>query len=338
MAERLPFCARLRIAMLAAIGCLASLPGGSANAQDAAAGYPSRTITWVIPYPPGGPPDVLARIFAVPMAATLGQSIVIENRAGASTAIGTMSVVRAPPDGHTILAAGVTQSIAQLVLRSPGFDPFRDLKSMGIMARAMQVLAVSNALPAKTMQELVALARSNPESIKVAHSGVGVPTHLTPIAFMEATGTRLPLVLYRGIAQGVSDVVGGHVSMVVTGASITAQLHDEGKLRILGVTGEQRTPSLPKVPTLDESGVRLKAMRKGNWFGYAAPAGTPDAIIAKFNTAVAAAARDPEIIAKLVKLDMTVSFEGPEVMAALMREEHDYWRDTFKEFGIKPAG
>lgn len=315
---------------------LAMLPTVALHAQAPAA-FPSRTITWVVPYPPGGPPDLIARVFAVPMAQTLGQSIVIENRAGGSTAIGTLAVVRSPPDGHTILAAGVTQSIAPHVLKAPGFDPLKDLKAMGIMARAMQVLAVSNALPVKTVQELVALARSDPQSIKIAHSGVGVPTHLTPLAFMEATGTRLPLVFYRGIAQGVSDLVGGHVSMLVTGASITAQLHDEGKLRILGVTGEKRIASLPNVPTLDESGVRLKAMRAGNWFGNAAPANTPDAAIEKFNAALALAARDPALIAQLAKLDIDVVIESANAMTKLMQEEHDYWRDTFKAFGVNPT-
>ena len=307
------------------------------TATHPAADYPSRTITWIVPYPPGGPPDVVVRLFAVPMAKTLGQPIVIENRPGASTAIATTIVARSDPDGHTLLAAGVTQSIAPLVLKSPGFDPFKDLKPVGIMARAKQILAVSPSLPVKTMQELVALARSNPDAIKIAHSGVGVPTHLTPLAFMEATNTRMPLVFYRGIAQAVSDVVAGHVQLVVTGASITSQLHDEGRLRILGVTGEQRTPSLPKVPTFDESGVHLKAMRKGNWFGTAAPGGTPDAVIAKFNAAAALAARDPSIVTQLAKLDMTVSDEGPAEMARLMRDEFDYWSRTFKTFGVNPT-
>src|SRR5262249_27029359 len=156
-----------------------------------------------------------------------------------------------------------------------------------------QVLAVSPSLPATTLQELVTLAKANPDSIRIAHSGVGVPPHLTAIAFMEATGTKLPLVLYRGIAQGVSDVVGGHVTMVFTGASVTSSLAEEGKLRILSVTGEKRLPTLPNVPTLDEGGVRLKAMRGGNWFGNAAPAGTPDAIIRKLNAAIELAGRDP---------------------------------------------
>lgn len=205
------------------------------------------------------------------------------------------------------------------------------------MARAMQVLAVSTSLPAKTLQELVALAKVQPDAIKIAHSGVGVPPHLTAVAFMEATGTKLPLVLYRGIAQAVSDVVGGHVTMVFTGASVTSSLAADGKLRILGVTGEKRLPSLPDVPTLDEGGVRLKAMRKGNWFGNAAPAGTPDGIIEKFNAAVALAGRDPGIVAQLAKLDVEVDTTGPAVMATLMRDEHDYWRDTFKSLGVNPA-
>ena len=323
------------------LASLASLigggPSGPALAQSPETGYPSRTITWFVPYPPGGPPDVIARVFAPAMSKTLGQPIVIENRPGASTAIATVAVVRSAPDGYTILSADIAQSVAPHILKSPGFDPLKDLKPIGVTTRAMQTMAVSPAFPAKTAGELVKHAKEKPGSIKVAHSGIGVPPHLTAVAFMEATVTDLSLVLYRGIAQGMSDVVGGHVDMLFTGSALTGNLHKDGKLRILGVTGSKRLASLPDVPTLEEGGVKLKAMQDGNWFGLAAPAGTPDAVIAKINAAVVSAGKDPGIVDHLAKLDISVDTTPPDVMAGMMKAEHDYWRETFKAFGVKPA-
>ena len=307
----------------------------SSHAQDGA--FPSRTITWLVPYPPGGPPDVIARVFAGGMSKALGQPIVIENRPGASTAIATVALTRSQPDGYTILSTDIAQSVAPHILKKPGFDPLVDLKPIGVTTRAMQTLAVSPNFPARTAAELVALAKEKPGTVKVAHSGVGVPPHLTAVAFMEATGAPLSLVLYRGIAQGMSDVVGGHVDMLFTGSALTGNLAKEGKLRILGVTGTKRLASLPDVPTLEEAGVKLKAMQDGNWFGIAAPAGTPDAVIAKLNAAMFAAGKDPEIVEHLGKLDITVDTTAPEVMGQMMRVEHDYWRETFKAFGVKPA-
>jgi tripartite-type tricarboxylate transporter receptor subunit TctC len=270
------------------------------------------------------------------MTKSLGQSIVIENRPGASTAVGTLAVVRSRPDGHTILAADIAQAVAPLILKRPGFDPLKDLKPVGVTSRAMQTLAVTAKFPAMTVGDLVKLAKEKPDTVKVAHSGVGVPPHLTAIAFMEATGVKLSLVLYRGIAQGLNDVVGGHVDMLFTGSALTGNLAREGKLRILGVTGTKRLASLPDIPTLEEGGVKLKAMQEGNWFGIAAPAGTPDAIIAKLNAAVVAAGKEPAIVAHLDKLDIRVDTTSPDELGRLMKAEYDYWRETFKLFGVTP--
>ncbi len=323
---------RVGAAIFVAIASLVS--PAQAQSPDA---YPSRTITWIVPYPPGGPPDVIARVFAPAMSKTLGQPIVIENRPGASTAIATTAVVRSAPDGYTILSADIAQAVAPHILKSPGFDPLKDLKPVGITTRAMQTLAVSPNFPAKTLADLVKLAKDKPDTIKVAHPGIGVPPHLTAVAFMQATDTRLSLVLYRGIAQGLNDLVGGHVDMLFTGSALTGNLHRSGRIRILGVTGTKRLVSLPEVPTLEEGGVKLKAMQEGNWFGIAVPAGTPDGVIAKLNAAIVAAGKDAGIVDHLAKLDIDVAASPPETMGKMLREEHDYWRETFRTFGVKPA-
>ena len=303
-------------------------------AQDDAAGFPSRTITMIVPYPPGGPPDVVARIFAAPMAQELGRPIVIENKPGASSSLASIALARAAPDGHTIMVADISQSVAPYILKSPGFDPIRDFKPIGLTTRSMQSLLVSPTVPARTICELIKLAQTMPDELKIAHSGIGGPPYLTAVAFMQAANIKLSLLYYRGIAQGVTDVIGGHVAMLFTGPSLTAELHNAGKARVLAVTGSKRLAVMPDVPTLEESGVEMRAMRNGYAFGFVAPANTPDAIIARLNSAVHKVARNPAIVASLARLEISPATSTPEAFGKIIREDHDYWRDMLKSLGV----
>ena len=320
------------------LGCAVCLPMAipmalavtTARAQD----YPSRTITLLVPNPPGGPPDVIARIFAASMAKDLGKPIVIENKPGASSSLASIALARAAPDGHTIMTADISQSVAPHILKSPGFDPIKDFQPISLTTRAMQTLIVSPTLPARSIAELVELARAKPDELKIAHSGVGGPPYLAAVAFMQAANIKLSLLYYRGIAQGVSDVVGGHVAMLFTGASLTAELHKAGKARVVAVTGPKRLAVLPEVPTLDETGITMKAMQNGNWFGLVAPAGTPATIIIRLNTAVRNAGRDPEVVASLARLDISVDTGTPAALGKIIRDDYEYWRDTLKAMGV----
>ena len=307
--------------------------GAQNGAPDATASYPSRTITLIVPYPPGGPPDVVARILATPMAQDLGRPIVIENKPGASSSLASVALARAAPDGHTIMVADISQAVAPHILKSPGFDPIKDFKPIGLTTRSMQTLVVSPSLPG-TISDLIKMAKDKPDDLKIAHSGIGGPPYLAAVAFMQAADIKLPLVYYRGIAQGVNDVVGGHVAMLFTGASLTAELHKAGKARVVAVTGPRRLAVLPDVPTMEESGIRMRAMRDGYAFGLVAPAGTPDAIIARINASVHKLARDADVVASLARLEISVDTGTPEAFGKIMRDDYDYWRDMLKALGV----
>lgn len=304
----------------------------TAQAQEP---FPSRSITLIVPFPPGGPPDVVVRVFGPQMAIELGKPVVIENKPGGNTAIAAVLVARAAPDGHTILASDISQAIAPHIMKNPGFDPIKDLKPIGLTTRSMQSLLVANNVPAKNIKELVALAKQKPDELKIAHSGFGGPPYLAAVAFMEAAGIKLSPLYYRGIAQGTTDVLGGHVAMLFTGPSLTAELHKAGKARVFAVTGPKRLAVMPDVPTMEESGIHFKAMKNGYAFGFTAPAGTPDAIIAKLNEAVHKAARNPELVAALAKLEINVETSTPEAYGKIIRDDHDYWRDMLKSLGIE---
>ena len=323
------------LAWLAALLAAATAPAGAQTPEPATA-YPSRNIMLVVPYAAAGPPDIVARILAVPMAAELGKPVVVENRPGASSAIAASQVARAAPDGYTIMAADISQAVAPFIMKSPGFDPIKDFKPIGITARSAQTIPVRSALPVKTIGDLVKLAKEKPGDIKVAHSGIGSPPYLGALAFVQATGIQLSFVHYRGIAQGVTDIVGGHVDMAFTAAGLTANLAKDGKLRVVAVTGNRRLPLLPDVPTLEEGGIRLPAMGDGNWYGLVAPAGTPDAIVARLNAAVRKATSDKEALASLTKIDFVVTSGSPEEFGKVIRTEYEFWRGALSSAGVKP--
>lgn len=321
--------ARLTVAFAAVLPALV-LP---VLAQD----YPSRSITMIVPWPPGGPPDVVARVLGPAMSQLLGKPIVLENKPGANTALAAVAVVKSAPDGHTVLFSDISQSIAPHLMKAPGYDPLKDLKPVGLHTRSMQSLLVANNVPARTVGELVKLAKDKPGELKIAHSGFGGPPYLAVAAFMEAAGINLTPVYYRGIAQGVTDVIGGHVAMLFTGPSLTGELHKAGKARVFAVTGPKRLAIMPDVPTMEESGVAFKAMRNGYAFGFAVPSATPDAIVARLNAAMRQAGQKPEVVAALAKLEIEVSTGSPEEHGKVIRFDHDYWRDMLKSLGVKAA-
>ena len=265
--------------------------------------YPSRNILMLVPFPPGGPPDVIARVLAAPMGEALGRTIVVENRPGASTSLASQAVARAAADGYTIMATDMSIAVVPHILAKPGFDPLKDFRHLGRTALTVLTVVVTPGLPVKTTQELVALSKAKPGEIKIAHTGIGTPPHLGAVAFIQATGAELLQVPYRGAALAIGDVVGGHISMLTTAPSTAIQLAKDGKVRMLGLTGSKRLTALPDIPTLKESGYNLTSLDEGIWFGMSAPASTPDAIVAKLNAAMQKATQDPKAIATLAQSD-----------------------------------
>lgn len=315
---------------------LGGMPGAALAQGDPATAYPSRNILLIVPFAAGGPPDVIARVVGQSMGETLGRSIVVENRPGASTSIGTVAVTRAAPDGYTLLASSLAMVVVPSVLAKPGFDPITDLKPVGMTGVSPQTLVIDRTLPIRTPEELVAYARQNPTGIKAAHTGVGTSTHLGLLALMQAGRFETLMVPYRGAAPAISDIVAGHISLLMTAPSTSVNLALEGKVRMLGVTGLKRLSALPDVPTLQERGLHLASLDDGVWFGISAPAGTPDAIVDKLNGAIRKALADPGVAEVLAKNDTTISPSTPQEYGKLIALQATVWREVMRKAGIRP--
>lgn len=308
----------------------------AAVAQASVASYPSRNILLLVPFPPGGPPDVINRIISQRWGEELGRPVVIENRPGASTAIASQAVARAAPDGYTLLATDVSISVVPHILANPGFEPLKDLIPIAPTARTALTLVVKLSLPANTAPELVALAKQKPGEITVGHTGVGTPPHLGAVSFLQATRTTMLLVPYRGAALALNDVVAGHMSMLVTGPSTSIALTREGKIRMLGVTGAKRISSMPDVPTFRENGIEMPGLDDGVWFGVTAPAGMPAEIVARLNQTLNKALQHADVREKLAKIDVTTTGGTPEDFGRQIATQLPYWREAMRAAGVTP--
>lgn len=298
--------------------------------------FPNRNITWIVGFPPGGPPDLVARNVAPGLQEILGRPVVIENRTGASGAIAATAVARAAPDGHTIGSYDIAVIVAPLIIATPGFDPAKDFRPIVPLAKTPVTLVVHAAMPVKSVKEFVDLARQKPGEIKIAHSGFGAPPHLGAAAFLQATKTDMLLVPYRGSAPAVQDVVAGHVSALFTGPSTAMDLARSSKVTMLGVTGPTRLKSMPDVPTFRESGVTIESFDDGQWFGIMAPAGTPDAIVARINAAANEVIRRPDVIERFAKIEFSTMGGTPQDMTRIGQSQMAFWRETMKTAGVKP--
>ena len=324
------------IALRTALGLVALCAGAPAQAQENAATYPSRTITFLVGFAAGGPTDVIARAVAAPLSEELGKPVLIENRPGGGGSMAALALSRAAPDGYTLGSFDVAMVVGPNIVAGATYDPIKDFRPIVLSARTPLSFVAANAVPAKTVGEVIALAKAKPDDLKLAHSGVGSPPHLGAVAFLQATGTKMVLVPYRGAAPAIQDIVAGHVGLLFTAPSTSIALGRDGKVRILGVTGHQRMKSMPEVPTLRESGVDMGALDANQWFGIAAPAGTPDYVVTRINAAVNKVLKDPALQEKIGKLEFTVAGGTPEEAVALGRSQAEFWQKTLATIGIKP--
>lgn len=330
------WCRNLSVTAVATIGFALALNNVANAQQEAPDAYPSRNILLVVPFPPGGPPDIISRVIAQPLGEILGKPVIVENRPGASTALAARSVARAAPDGYTLLAVDMSQTVAQHILSAPGFDPVKDFRPIAPTAQTVLTMVLNPSVQIKTLEELVALTKSKPDQIIFAHSGIGTPPHLGIVAFTQSSGASIALVPYRGAAMAISDVVAGHAHGLITAPSTAIQLAREGKVHMIAVTGRQRLSSLPEIPTFSEGGVELKVFDDGVWTGMVAPAATPDAIIAKLENALNAAIRDPGVIERLGRLDVTMTGGTGESLRSRIADQVKFWGETLKAAGVKP--
>ena len=324
----------LRRTLCAALLGAASL---SAFAQGSATPYPGQqVIRLVVGYAPGGPTDILARQIAPELAAALGQQVIVDNKAGASGNIGGREVAQARPDGYTLLLGDLTLATNPSLMRSMPFDPLKDLKAVAPLATAPLALVVHPGVPAKSLTELLAYARANPGALSNGTAGSGNLTHLAGEVLKIAADVKIQQVAYRGTAPALADLVGGQISMVITGLSSSAPLIADGRVRPLAVTGKARSRLLPAVPTFTEAmGRPLPELDLGSWWGLFAPAGTPDAVVAQINKAAQKALNQPALRKRLTEMNIEADPGTAEAMAARLKSEHDGWARVIKQAGIE---
>lgn len=275
---------------------LGSLAPFAAQAQD----YPSRNVSIVVPFGAGGGVDITARLLAEKLRTTLGGTVIVENKAGGSGMIGAQAVVKAAPDGHTLLlgSAGETAINAFVYKGRMQYNPAKDLLPVTLVVRIPNVLVVANKLPVKNVEELVTYAKKNPGRLSYSTSGVGNPQHLNGELLEELAGVHMVHIPYRGAAGQLVDVASGLVDMTFVSYTAAKSFIQSGKVKPIAVTSATRTPFAPDLPAIAEY-KPLARYQLENWFGLFAPAGTPDAVVQKLNAAVTAALKDPELARKL---------------------------------------
>ena len=295
--------------------------------------YPQRTVTLVVPTPPGGSTDFTARLIVEPLTRALGQPVIVDNRPGASGNIGNQFVARSKPDGYTLLMAYSGYQVGNPHLfKDAGWDPIKDFVPVAMVTRAPQVFAIPNALPVNSLQELIAYAKKNPGKLNYASSGNGSIQHIAGELFKQLTGTFITHIPYRGSGPAVQDLLAGTVDLhITTPASVVSHIKS-GRLRALAVTSAKRLPSLPDVPTATEAG--LKGYDLDSWFALYAPAGTPAPIVQQLNAEVNKILQMPEVRKKAEDSGTSVEAFTPPQLAEFTRKELDYWGGVIKSAKI----
>jgi tripartite-type tricarboxylate transporter receptor subunit TctC len=310
-----------------------AVAAGLSPMSFAQAKFPQRPITLVVPTPPGGSTDFTARLIAEPLTRALGQSIIVDNKPGASGNIGNQFVARSKPDGYTLLMAYSGYQVGNPHLfKDAGWEPIKDFVPVAMVTRAPQVVAIHHALPVNTLQELVAYAKKNPGKLNYASSGNGSIQHIAGELFKQLTGTFITHIPYRGSGPAVQDLLAGTVDLhITTPASVVAHIKS-GRLRALAVTSPKRLTSLPDVPTATEAG--LKGYDLDSWFALYAPAGTPAAVVQQINAEVNKILQTPEVRKKAEDSGTAVEAMTPAQLGEFTRKELDYWGNVIKSAKI----
>jgi len=306
------------------------LPGARAAAQ---ADYPSRPIRIVVPFSPGGAVDGPTRAVAQDMGRRLGQQLNIDNKPGAGATIGSEIVAKAAPDGYTLLLASQTNAISATLYPKLSFNPIDDFTGISLLGREPGVLVVHPSLPVRSVAELVAYAKARPGEVNYASSGNGSGQHLFMALFASMAGIRLTHVPYRGSGQATTDLLAGTVPLAMPGTAGMVAHIKAGKLRALAVSGANRSPQLPDVPTLAESG--LEGYAAYVWMGLLAPKGTPAPIIERLQREAKVALAAPEVRSYFNEAGIEIVGSTPAEMDAYFREERDRWARVIKETGAK---
>jgi tripartite-type tricarboxylate transporter receptor subunit TctC len=307
---------------------------GPARAQDRARDYPSRQVRLVVPFPPGGPNDIIGRVFAQKMQELLGQPVIVDNRAGVGGVLGTDNVAKSEPDGYTIaISSAGALAISTALQEKMPYDPLKDLAPVTLVAKVPELLVASTTLPAADVKALVALARAKPGAINYGSSGAGSMPHLAGTLFGVSAGIDIVHVPYRGAAPALNDLIGHQVQIMFIDLPVVLPHIQSGAVRALAVGGRERVLPLPDLPTLNELG--YPQMEADNWYGMVVPARTPPAVIAKLNAAAIAAMKAPEVQEKLAPQGAILAGGTPEEFAAFLASEIAKWTQVVQTAGIK---
>ncbi len=313
---------RLSALAVAALGLACS----AASAQD----YPNKPVKWVVPYPPGGTTDILARLIGQYLSEHLGQQFVIDNRPGAGNNIGTEAVANAPPDGYTLLLVNPANGINVTLYKKLPFNFLRDIAPVAGITRVPNVMEVNPKFPAKTVAELIAYAKANPGKINMASSGNGTSVHLSGELFMAMTGVKMTHVPYRGAGPALTDLIAGTVDVMFDNLPSSIEFIRSGKLRALAVTTEARNPALPDVPVVADT---VPGYEASAWFGIGAPRGTPASIIEKINRTVNDALAEPKMKLRLADLGGIPMAGTPADFGKVMASETEKWAKAVRFSG-----
>jgi tripartite-type tricarboxylate transporter receptor subunit TctC len=318
-----------RRAGLVGLACLASLAGGIAS--SAAANYPDRPVRWLIGFAAGGPVDVVARIMSQALSEHFGQQFVVENRAGSGGNIATAAAIASPPDGYTLLFSGANNAISASLYKNLPFDFIRDTVPVASFTQVPNLLVVSNAMPVRTVRELIDYCKANPGKISFASSGNGTSVHMSAELFKAMTQCDMIHVPYRGSAAAFPDVISNKVQMIFDNLPTAMEQARGGNLRALGVSSSQRWPSLPDVPAIAET---VPGYEASVFYGMSAPRGTPPEIVELLNKAVNDVLKDPKLIARFAAIGGVPKPMTPAGYGKLIADETGKWRKVVAFAGV----
>jgi tripartite-type tricarboxylate transporter receptor subunit TctC len=316
------------------VACIVALSLAIASPAIAQAqNYPNRPIRMVLPFSPGGAADKTGRMLMHKLSEVLGQQVFVDNRPGAGGTIGAESVARATPDGYTLLLISNTHVISASLYKNLSYDSVTDFAPVLQFGDAPNVLVVHPSLPVKSVQELIALAKTKPGSINYASSGNGSSQHLFTALFTSMAGINLFHIPYKGSAQATTELLSGEVKVGFPGIAGMLQYIKDGRLRALAVTSAKRSPELPDVPTIAETGVR--GYEASLWLGIIGPAALPKDVIAKLNTAVSGLLKQPDVQNSLRTVGTEIVYRTPDEFGKFLRAEQQKWSTVVKEIGLK---
>jgi tripartite-type tricarboxylate transporter receptor subunit TctC len=306
----------------------------AATTVAAAQNYPQRPVRFVVPYAPGGSTDTLARSMGGKLSELLGQQVVVDNRPGANGDIGMSIVAKAPPDGYSIVLGYIANlAIGPSLYAKMPYDPVKDFATITQVAGASNIFVTHPSLPAKNFKEFIGYVKANPKKVSFASAGVASVGHLTGELLNDMAGIDMQHVPYKGSGQAISDLVGGHIKVMISGMASTLPHVRSGKLVGIVTTGLKRTPATPDIPTISET---YPGFESSSWFGVLAPAGTPKPIISRLNADIHKSLQDPAVAKRLAGVGFEITYGTPEQFSAYIQSEIKKWARVVKISGAKP--